>query len=118
MTYTLYGIPNCDTIKKARKWLTERQIDFTFHDYKKLGITSEKLLHWLTQVDKDKLVNKAGTTYRKLSDSEKESISSDERAIALLIANPSMIKRPVLEKEGKVIAVGFKPENYHNLLTQ
>ncbi len=116
MTYTLYGIPNCDTVKKAKDWLNQHEVEYRFHNYKKEGITKDKLRSWLAQVAKEKLVNKAGTTYRKLSDEEKASISDSEHAIDLMFIHTSMIKRPVLEGNNKVLSVGFKPEIYHKTL--
>ncbi len=115
MALKIYGIPNCDTVKKARTWLTENNIEFEFHNYKKEGITAERLSHWLTQVELTKLVNRAGTTFRKLTDAEKEAASEADGAIALMVQHNSIIKRPVLERGDDVLAVGFKPEIYEAL---
>ncbi|MVZ98173.1 ArsC family reductase [Sphingorhabdus sp. IMCC26285] len=110
MTITLYGIPNCDTVKKARQYLGDRGIAFHFHDYKKDGIAIETLERWIEQVGWEKLLNKAGTTFKKLADADKIGIDTD-KAIALMQANPSMIKRPVVEG-GPNLLVGFNPEIY------
>ncbi len=111
MTSTiLHGIPNCDTMKKARVWLDQHGILYDFHDYKKLGISAEKLNGWADAVGWEVLLNKAGTTFRKLPDADKAGIDRD-KAIALMVEQPSLIKRPVLEHPGGVL-VGFKPELY------
>ena len=107
---TLYGIPNCDTVKKARKWLEEKEISYQFHDYKKSGVDEGQLREWASELGWEALLNKAGTTFRKLTDAEKSDIDED-KAIALMLANPSMIKRPVLDIGTHRIA-GFKPEKY------
>ncbi|MET0320356.1 MAG: ArsC family reductase [Duganella sp.] len=114
MTITLYGIPNCDTVKKARTWLTGQQHDFTFHDFKKQGLTRDIVAGWLQQLSRDVLVNKKGTTWRALSDERKASIVDDEAAIALMLENPSVIKRPVLDKDGSY-AVGFSDAQYQHI---
>ena len=114
MTATLYGIRNCDTMKKASTWLDSHGVDYTFHDYKKEGVTSEKLRDWAGQVGWEVLLNRAGTTFRKLSDADKQGID-EARAIALMAAQPSMIKRPVLEANGQLL-VGFRPEQYQAML--
>ena len=106
----LYGIRNCDTMKKAWTWLDEHAVAYDFHDYKKAGIDAAKLSEWADQVGWDVLLNRAGTTFRKLPDAEKHGIDQ-AKAIALMQAQPSMIKRPVLEADGKLL-VGFKPEQY------
>ncbi len=107
---TLYGIPNCDTVKKARTYLDARGVAFHFHDYKKAGIEAADLERWSAQVGWEKLLNKAGTTFKKLSDADKADID-EKKAIALMLANPSMIKRPVVEG-GASLLVGFKPDIY------
>ncbi len=107
---TIYGIRNCDTMKKAFTWLNEHGIEHDFHDYKKAGIDADTLRAWLKQIDRSVLVNTRGTTWRKLPE-EARSIDDDERAIALMIAHPSLIKRPVLNT-GNGVLVGFKPEHY------
>lgn len=110
MTLHLYGIPNCDTVKKARKWLEAERRDYTFHDYKKEGVDAGKLVGWTDAVGWEVLLNKRGTTFRKLDDADKEGIDR-EKAIALMVAHPSMIKRPVVEHSGGVL-VGFKPDEW------
>jgi Spx/MgsR family transcriptional regulator len=106
----MYGIPNCDTIKKARKWLDEHDVAYVFHNYKKEGVDAVLLQQWSAQVGWESLLNKRGTTWRKLADSEKEDID-ETKALALLVANPSMIKRPVLQID-KHIEVGFSEASY------
>jgi arsenate reductase len=107
---TIYGIKNCDTMKKARSWLAERSVAYDFHDYKASGIERKRLESWAKDVGWETLLNRAGTTFRKLSDAEKENLT-EKKAIALMLAQPSMIKRPVLEVGGKLL-VGFKPDVY------
>ncbi len=110
---TLYGIPNCDTVKKARVWLDKHKVEYAFHDYKKAGVDKSMLEGWVKQAGWETLLNRAGTTFKKLPDADKANIT-EKTAIALMLAQPSMIKRPVLEKKGK-ITVGFKPEEYAKL---
>ena len=110
MTVTLYGIPNCDTVKKARVYLDARGVGYHFHDYKKAGVDAADLKRWAKQVGWEVLLNKAGTTFKKLPDADKAGID-EAKAIALMQANPSMIKRPVVEGGAKLL-VGFKPEIY------
>src|SRR6195952_4666313 len=110
MTITLYGIKNCDTMKKARAWLDGRGLTYRFHDYKAEGITKEKLKHWCDELGWETLLNRAGTTFRKLPDADKAGLN-ERKALALMLAQPSMIKRPVLEVGTKLL-VGFKPEIY------
>ena len=114
MTLTLYGIPNCDTMKKARVWLEGQGIAYHFHDYKKAGIDAATLRDWASQVGWEKLLNRAGTTFKKLPDADKAGID-EGKAIALMLAQPSMIKRPVLTGAGAPL-VGFKPELYEAAL--
>ena len=109
----LYGIRNCDTVKKARAWLDRRGVDYRFHDYKVAGIDVAWLDRWSGEVGWEALLNRAGTTFRKLPDKEKENLNR-EKATALMLAQPSVIKRPVLELDGRLI-VGFKPELYESL---
>jgi Spx/MgsR family transcriptional regulator len=113
-TITIYGIKNCDTMKKARAWLEKHGVVYAFHDYKSNGIDRDRLDQWAGAVGWETLLNRAGTTFRKLPDKDKTSIS-EKKAIALMLDQPSMIKRPVLEVKGKVI-VGFKPETYAQAL--
>jgi arsenate reductase (glutaredoxin) len=110
MSVTLYGIPNCDTVKKARAYLDLRGIAYAFHDYKKAGVDAARLQRWVKEVGWETLLNKAGTTFKKLPDADKLNIDED-KAIALMTANPSMIKRPVVEG-GQKLLVGFKPDVY------
>ena len=105
MTIQLYGIPNCDTVKKARTWLDAAGIAYAFHDYKKEGADPARLAQWADAAGWEALLNRRGTTFRKLPDAEKEGIDRD-RAIALMAAQPSLIKRPVVEHEGGLL-VGF-----------
>ncbi|HVZ50370.1 MAG TPA: ArsC family reductase [Pseudolabrys sp.] len=115
MPITIYGIKNCDTMKKARAWLDRQGVDYAFHDYKSAGIEREKLEKWAKKTGWEVLLNKAGTTFKKLPDKEKEGLS-EKKAIALMLAQPSMIKRPVLELPGGKLLVGFKPEAYEEAL--
>ena len=110
----LYGIKACDSMKKAQLWLTDHGIDYAFHDYKKNAISRAVLDGWVGQVGWEILLNKAGTTFRKLPPEQKEDMTQ-EKAITLMLAQPSMIKRPVLEREGKIVGVGFKPVEYEEL---
>jgi arsenate reductase len=109
---TLYGIPNCNTVKKARTWLEGNNVEYEFHNYKKDGISKEKIENWMTQQPWEKLVNRAGMTYRKLSDEEKAAIIDNESATELMMEKTSVIKRPIVEKEGEIIASGFKEDEY------
>jgi Spx/MgsR family transcriptional regulator len=111
MPLTIYGIKNCDTMKKARAFLDKRGVDYAFHDYKVAGIERSKLEGWANKLGWETLLNKAGTTFRKLPDKEKEGLT-EAKAIKLMLAQPSMIKRPVLELGGGKLLVGFKPEQY------
>lgn len=106
MTITLYGIPNCDTVKKARAWLDGRGIAFDFHDYKKLGADAEKLERWCAAKGWETLLNRAGTTFRKLPEADKADITG-AKAVKLMLDQPSMIKRPVVEHPGGLL-VGFR----------
>ncbi|WP_026379116.1 ArsC family reductase [Afifella pfennigii] len=110
MSVTIYGIKSCDTMKKAFAWLDSQGVAYTFHDYKKDGVTPEALRRWCAAAGWEKVLNKAGTTFRKLPDDAKAELNED-KAIALMLAQPSMIKRPVLEN-GDGVEVGFKPERY------
>lgn len=110
MALTMFGIANCDTIKRAKSWLNAEGIAFDFHDYKKSGVDPDLLRTWVTELGWEILLNRAGTTFRALPDADKQNIN-DEKAVALMLANPSMIKRPVLDIGGRRI-VGFKPEVY------
>lgn len=110
MSITLYGIPNCDTVKKARTWLDERKIGYAFHDYKKAGIDAARLQKWAVALGWETVLNRAGTTFRKLPDADKTDVDRD-KAIALMITQPSMIKRPIVEHPGGLLA-GFKPDQW------
>lgn len=110
MTLTLYGIPNCDTVKKARTWLDHHSVAFAFHDYKKAGIDQAVLEGWVAEHGWRTVLNRAGTTFRALPDAARTDLTAD-RAIGLMLAQPSMIKRPVLDLGGRTL-VGFKPEIY------
>ena len=110
MAVTIYGIPNCDTMKKARTWLDEHAIAYRFHDYRKDGVDPVQLAHWVEQIGWEKLLNRAGTTFRKLPEAEKADLDA-AAAQRLMLAQPAMIKRPVLEHPGGIL-VGFKREDY------
>ena len=114
MTKTLYGIPNCDTVKKARTWLTGQGIDFAFHDFKKQGLDRETASRWLEQLDWETLVNRKGTTWRNLPDERKAAIVDKASALELMLEHTSVIKRPVLEGDG-ALAAGFSPDAYARL---
>lgn len=111
MPITIYGIKNCDTMKKARAWLDKNKVDYAFHDYKSAGIEREKLERWAKKAGWETLLNKAGTTFKKLPDKDKDGLT-EKKALSLMLAQPSMIKRPVLELPGGKLLVGFKPEQY------
>jgi arsenate reductase (glutaredoxin) len=111
MNITIYGIKNCDTMKKARAWLDQRGIDYSFHDYKAAGIERDRLERWCKKLGWETLLNRNGTTFRKLPDKDKNGLDAG-KAVALMLAQPSMIKRPVLELGGGQLLVGFSPELY------
>ena len=110
MSVTVYGIPNCDTVKKARDWLTACGVDYAFHDYKKSGADAAQLARWCDAAGWEKVLNRAGTTFRKLPDADKADLDA-VKAVALMAANPSCIKRPVVEHAGGLL-VGFKPDEW------
>ncbi|MCP3469431.1 ArsC family reductase [Bradyrhizobium sp. CCGUVB1N3] len=110
MPTTIYGIKNCDTMKKARAWLESNGVAYDFHDYKAAGVEKEKLKAWSDKVGWETLLNRAGTTFKKLPEADKEGLN-EKKALTLMLAQPSMIKRPVLETGGKLL-VGFKPDIY------
>ena len=103
----LFGIPNCNTVKKARDWLESNEIAYEFHDFKKNGVTTLLLEDWLKQMPWEKLVNRAGMTWRNLSDAEKAAVQDVPTALNLMLEKSSVIKRPVLVKDGKIISLGF-----------
>ncbi|WP_010187460.1 ArsC family reductase [Sphingomonas sp. PAMC 26605] len=111
---TLYGIPNCDTVKKARAWLGEHGVAYDFHDYKKAGVPEAELRGWVDWLGWEALLNRGGTTFRKLPDAEKTDLDA-KKAIALMLANPSAIKRPVLVQAETLLA-GFTPDTYLSVL--
>ena len=112
----LYGIPNCSTVKKARTWLDEHKVAYEFHDFKKLGIDQATLSEWLKQMPWEKLVNRAGMTWRGLSEAEKAAVQDNTSAARLMQDKTSIIKRPVLVNDGKIIGLGFDEASYQALL--
>jgi arsenate reductase (glutaredoxin) len=116
MTTIIYGIKNCDTMKKARNWLASHKIVHDFHDYKAAGIDQATLQGWVKKVGWQGLINRAGTTFRRLADADKADIT-EKKAIALMLAQPSMIRRPVLDTGGR-LTVGFDPKEYEKLFDQ
>ena len=112
---TIYGIKNCDTMKKARAWLDKCGVEYAFHDYKSAGIARAKLVGWSRKAGWETLLNRAGTTFKKLADKDKKALT-EKKAIALMLSQPSMIKRPVLEFGGGKLLVGFKPEEYEKVI--
>ena len=108
----MYGIRNCDTVKKARAWLDGHHVRYEFHDYKAAGIDRANLERWCDELGWETLLNRAGTTFRKLPEADKK-VSGARKAVALMLAQPSMIKRPVLDLGGHLV-VGFKPETYES----
>jgi len=112
----VYGIPNCNTVKKSIDWLKSHQIDFEFHDFKKKGITAEKLAEWCNIFGWETVLNRKGLTWKKLSKDEQLAIDTQDKAIAYLIENTSAIKRPVIEKDGKAILISFDEERYAQTL--
>jgi arsenate reductase len=116
MSITIYGIKNCDTMKKARAWLDGHGVDYLLHDYKTAGIERERLEQWCKKVGWEVLLNRSGTTFRKLADKDKNGLDA-RKATALMLAQPSMIKRPVLDLGGGRLLVGFAPELYGDAVT-
>lgn len=113
----VYGIKNCNTVKNALDWLNRHKIEYTFHDYKKSGVTEAKLKDWVKQVGWESLVNKRGTTWKQLDDDIKETVTSQAAAIALMKEKTSVIKRPLIEVDGKVVALGFDENLYEEKIT-
>ena len=109
-TIHLYGIPNCDTVKKARDWLTAHGLDYTFHDFKKQGVPMDLLPDWLAAVGRDTLINRKGPTWRNLGPAVHATVVDDASAISVMVANSSVIKRPVVAWLDGKVTVGFKPE--------
>jgi arsenate reductase (glutaredoxin) len=112
----VYGIKNCNTVKSAIDWLNKNKIEFEFHDYKKSGITAEKLSAWSKQVGWERLVNKRGTTWRQLPQVDQNKVVNEKTAIALMIEKTSVIKRPLIEEKGKVILIGFEESEFEKAL--
>jgi len=110
---TLYGIKNCDTVKKARRWLEENNVEYQFHDFRSDGLESKTVAQWLEVIGKDTLINRRSTTWKQLSDAERQQADGNDAA-ALLVAHPTLIKRPVLAA-GKTLQVGFNPSQYASL---
>jgi len=111
----LYGIPNCNTVKKARAWLAQHDIEVEFHDFKKHGLDATLVQNWLDQTSWDKLVNRSGLTWRRLPDEDKQQVCDAASAQALMLEKPSVIKRPLLEQNGKLLHVGFDEAAYSTL---
>ncbi len=107
MTTTLYGIPNCDTVKRARAWLDERGVPYAFHDFKRQGVPPDALARWLKAAGRDRLVNRKGTAWRKLADAQRDGVVDDASAARLLTEQPSVVKRPVVEWADGRLTVGF-----------
>jgi len=108
----VYGIPNCNTVKKARTWLSDNGFEYEFHDFKKAGITADKLEAWCAAFGWEKVLNKKGTTWKKLSPDQQEMVKDEKSATALLLTNTSAIKRPVIEQNGKPVLLSFDEEQY------
>lgn len=111
---TIYGLANCDTMRKARTWLREHGVSVVFHDYRKEGVDPERLRVWVEKFGWEKILNRSGTTFRKLPPERREGLD-EQRALALMLEQPAMIRRPVLEGPG-VLLVGFRPEDYAEAL--
>lgn len=113
---TIFGIKNCDTMQKAFRWLDSKQVKYTFHDFKKGNLTEADVAFWLKDLSIEEVINKKGTTWKKLSDEEKNSISDPNKAISLILQNPSVVKRPLVQM-GKKHVVGFIPEQWDILFS-
>ena len=113
---TVYAIPNCNTVKKALDWLKKNKITYEFHDYKKKGITANQLTAWSKQVGWEALINKKGATWRQLPKEQQAAITSQKAAIALMMEKTSIIRRPLIEEEGKILVLGFDETEYKNAL--
>jgi Spx/MgsR family transcriptional regulator len=114
MTTTVYGIPGCDTVKKARVWLADHGVAHDFHDYKKQGAQVAQIAQWVDRLGWEKLLNRSGTTYRKLADEDKAGLDA-AKAIIVMVANPSAIRRPIVEYPGGLL-VGFSPDEWETAL--
>lgn len=114
----LYGIPNCNSVKKARDWLAEHGQSVEFHDFKKLGLTADTARNWLAQRDWNELVNRKGTTWRGLSDQLKQQVTDEASALVLMLEKHSVIKRPLLEQDGRLLAIGFDAALYADIFKQ
>jgi arsenate reductase (glutaredoxin) len=110
--YIIYGIPNCNTVKSTRDWFKRHDIDYSFYDYKKSGVSVEKLQEWCKQKGWEILLNKKGTTWRALDILQQKKICNEKTAIAFFIANTSVIRRPIIELDGKIITIGFDENSY------
>ena len=113
--YSLYGIPNCNTVKKAREWLVQHRVEVEFHDFRKLGLEADIAQNWLQQADWTRLVNRSSLTWRGLPESRKQHIHDASSAMELMLEKPSVIKRPVLEQNGKLLHVGFDEAAYSEI---
>lgn len=111
---TVYGIPNCDKVRKTRKWLREQAVTHEFHDFRREGVDAALLREWINQLGCEALLNRRGTTWRQLNDAERQQADSDEGAIQLMQSNPSLIRRPVVERRGRIVC-GFDPQQLRNL---
>jgi arsenate reductase len=116
MKTIVYGIPNCNTVKKATTWLNEHGVAYTFHDFKKLGVTAAQLNSWCAAFGWENVLNKQGTTWRKLTPEQQAGVKDQNSAVALLLENTSAIKRPVIEQDGKAVLISFLEENYRQNL--
>ena len=114
MSCTVYGIPNCDTVKKARQWLDEKGLAYSFHDYKKQGVDADRISAWVEKAGWETVLNRAGTTFRKLPEADREGLDA-VKAVSIMVANPSCIKRPVVEHGGGLL-IGFKPAEWEAML--
>ena len=110
--YTLYGIPNCNSVKKAMQWLQQNGISYTFHNYQKSGIEAQKLMEWSKQIGWPAIINRKGTTWKKNAIENEKQVSAEKGTLALLTAQTSIIKRPIIERSGKVVVVGFDEDQY------
>ncbi|WP_413739095.1 ArsC family reductase [Sodalis sp. RH21] len=118
MSFTLYGIKNCDTIKKARRWLDERRVDYRFHDYRRDGVARAMLQGFIDRAGWQALLNTRGTTWRKLSEEQRQAADGAAGALELMLSQPAVIKRPVLEDVNGRLLVGFNPDDYQQFTTR